>query len=148
MRRPWLIQRCELVDGKLRYDYMGATEFEIGGQTKSLRRIFALGVATGSVTVSLDGEEVSVYMVAGEGFSFADYQEHLQDLADRKFRPKEWICFDDALRVVIGTAVQESHRRTNVWFDFENDVLWTVTSRHQEALVAVLEDIRLVWAEK
>lgn len=44
LKHPWLIQRCELRDNKLFYDYMGSSEFEIGDQSRSLKRIFAAGI--------------------------------------------------------------------------------------------------------
>ncbi len=149
MKQPWLIQRCELGNGKLGYDYMGSTEFEIGDQAKALKRIFAAGVACGSVTINVGGKEVSVYMVASEGFTFADYQSYLQQLADHKLRLQEWTSFDDIVKARVGLQTDRRYTsRTNAWFDFQNDVLWTLTENDQRALVAVLDGIEKKWAEK
>src|SRR3989344_7576991 len=144
MKTPWLIQRCELGNGKLKYDYMGSTEFEVGDQSKSLKRIFAQGIETGVTTINVESAQttlstgggmtsqstyrqftdVRVYMVAGKGFNFTDYQPFLQQLAEHKLRLQEWTSFDDAVKIQIGQETgRRSTLRTNVWFDFQNDVL-------------------------
>jgi uncharacterized tellurite resistance protein B-like protein len=149
MKTPWLIQRCELGDGRLRYDYMGSTEFEIGGQPESLKRIFAKGIRWGSATISVGGNEVVVHMVAADGFLFDEYQPYLQQLADHALRLKEWTNFDDVAKAQAGI---ETNRRytpsANAWFDFENDVLWVLDKNKRKALVAVLEEIKKKWSEK
>lgn len=149
MKTPWLIQRCELGDGKLRYDYMGSSEFEVGDQSKSLKRIFAQGMRKGSTTVNIDGKEAVVHMLAGEGFVFADYQQYLQQLAEHKLRLQEWTSFDDVVKAQAGIkTARDWTPRTNVWFDFQNDVLWTLTEDNLNTLVSVLEGIKQSWAAK
>ena len=150
MKRPWLIQRCEIYNGKLGYDYMGSTEFEIGDQGKSLKRIFAKGLALETSTVEIEGKKAIVYVVASEGFQFAEYQPYLQQLAEHKLRLQEWISFDDAVRLQVGLKASfgRTEIRTNAWFDFENDVLWTLTEENQKALVSALESIKKKWSEK
>lgn len=149
MKQPWLIQRCELGDGKLIYEYMGSTEFEVGDQAQALKRIFAKGVAVGSTTVTVGDKKVSVYMVAAEGFPFALYQPYLQQLADNKLRLKEWTNFDDVVKEKAGLTTGRRHTpRTNAWFDFRNDVLWVLSEGSQKALFAVLQNIKKKWAEK
>lgn len=148
MEQPWLIQRCELAGGKLTYDYMGSAEFEIGDQAKSLKRIFAAGVELGSTTVTLGGKQIPIYMVASKGFLFADYQPYLQEIAGGTLRAKEWTNFDEVVRAKAGLKTFPHVPRTNVWFDFQNDVLWTVTEKNQKDLVAVLNGIKRKWAEK
>lgn len=149
MKQPWLIQHCELAGGKLIYDYMGSAEFEIGDQAESLKRIFAAGVELGTATVTMFRKQIPVYMVASKGFPFADYQPHLQQVAVGNFRPKEWTNFNDVVRAKAG-GLKIFHHIThiNVWFDFQNDVLWTVTEENQKDLVAVLNGIKRKWAEK
>ena len=155
MKTPWLIQRCELGGRKLRYDYMGSSEFEVGDQAKSLKRIFASGpmMRTGSaivkvVTSAVSEQEVTVHMVAGEGLVFADYQPFLQQLSECKLRLQEWTDFDEAVTAVAGWPVDGRLIRTNVWFDFQNDVLWTLSEDDLKTLVSVLSDIRRTWAKK
>lgn len=148
MQQPWLIQRCELAGGKLTYDYMGSTEFEIGDQAKSLKRIFAAGVEFGSATITMDGKKIPVYMAAAKGFPFADYQPHLQKIANGTLRAKEWTDFNEVVRAKAGLKTFHHQTRTNVWFDFQNDVLWAVTEENQKELAAVLNGIKKKWAEK
>jgi hypothetical protein len=38
--------------------------------------------------------------------------------------------------------------RTNVWFDFQNDVLWTLSEETRTKLVVALEGIKKLWADK
>ena len=154
MKQPWLIQRCELGEGKLKYDYMGSSEFEVGDQSKSIKRIFAKGIRWGSATVkvvtsAVSEREVTVHMVAGEGFVFADYQPYLQQLANHELRLQEWTNFDDMVKAQAGIKTDRSFMpRTNVWFDFRNDVLWTLTEDNLKTLVSVLEGIKQKWSEK
>ena len=149
MKTPWLIQRCELGDGKFRYDYMGSSEFEWGDQAESLKRIFASGMRTDSATMNIEGKEVVVHMLAGEGFAFVDYQPYLRQLAEDELRLQEQAGFDEAVKAQVG--IKSNRRfplRTNVWFDFRNDVLWTLTEDNLGALVSFLEDIKGGWALK
>ncbi len=166
METPRLIQRCELGPGQITYDYMDSSYFEVGDQGKSLRRIFAQGIQIGRTTVNLESggtsvstaggsttvsfhrqhTDVPVYMVAGKGFIFADYQPYLQQLAEDKLRLAEWTKFHEVIRAQVG---HETDRRfvpkTNVWFDFRNDVLWTLSEGNQKNLVAVLEFVKKAW---
>lgn len=145
MERPWLIQRCELGDGRLLYEYMGSFEFECGDQSRALQRIFAPGAVLGSVTVTVGGREMPVYLVAAKGFQFPDYQPYLQQLADYRLPLQERTTnFDYALKIAAGLPVDQIPR-TNVWFDFENDVIWTLSLSDREALLAVLENIQKSW---
>lgn len=147
LRTPWLIQRCALAGGKLRYDYMGSTEFEWGACPKSLKRIFEKGISTGTVSIPVDDKPVAVHMVAGNGFPFDDYQPHLRALAGREVRLQESSHFDRA--VSAGTDFYESlGMGINVWFDIDNDVLWTLSESNQRELVAVLSGIKEAWASK
>lgn len=149
IERPWLVQRCELSnDGKLRYDYMGSAEFEVGDQARSLKRIFAKGMRLDSVSVIVDDKEVVVYMIAAEEFPFADYKPYLQQMADNTLRLKEWTNFDDAIKAQLGLETTLGEDETNVWFDFKNDVLWTLTEDNQTNLVSAMESIKQAWAKK
>jgi hypothetical protein len=91
---PRRVQRCELRDGKLEYDYMGSSEFESGDRGRSLRRIFTLGIDWSSAVISVGGKEITVYMVATTGFPFDEYLPHIQAQADDTIRLKEWTNFD------------------------------------------------------
>jgi hypothetical protein len=148
MKQPWLVQRCILEEGKLRYEYMGSAEFESDDQGKALKRIFVAGIDVGLTKVVLGGKEIPVYMFAPRGFLFADYQPYLQQLAENKLRLKERTNFDDAAKLAAGLPMDSDHiPETNVWFDFDNDVLWTLTEDNQKALVTILEGIKKSWAK-
>ena len=147
LKRPWLVQRCESGEMELTYDYMGSTEFECGGQPKSLKRIFAAGMAEEVVNITIRGKEIPVYLVAIAGFPFAEYQPHLQRLAEGKLRLQEWTDFSEAVKTQAGLEADRATPRTNVWFDFENDALWTLTEAERTTLVATLEVIRQKWGE-
>jgi hypothetical protein len=149
LKTPWLIQRCELKDGKLGYDYMGSTEFEVGDQATSLKRIFAKEIAINTAPVNINGRNVMVYMIAGHDFQFADYQPYLQQLAEHKLRLQERTNFDDMVKVQAGFPISRvSSSKTNAWFDFKNDVLWVLEEEDQKALISVLEGIKKKWSEK
>ncbi len=149
MRQPWLIQRCLFRDDRIVYDYMGSTEFEVGDQARSLKRIFAAGMTTGSANISVGGKEISVYMVASGGFTFSEYQPYLQQLAEGGIRLQELTYFDDLVEIKIGIPTDRSYiPKVDAWFDFENDVLWTLTEENQKKLLEFLENIKKKWAEK
>ncbi|MBI5152880.1 MAG: hypothetical protein HZA36_00230 [Parcubacteria group bacterium] len=149
LKRPWLIQRCELGEGQLKYDYKGSSEFEVGDQAKSLKRIFAEGIYFESLRVDVGCWSVGVFVLAGKGFPFAEYQPYLQQLANDELNLQELSYFDSAIKARLGMHPRFIHiRGTNVWFDFQNDVLWTLTEDKQRVLVSVLEGIKNKWAEK
>lgn len=151
MKRPYLIQRCSLTPEKLAYDYMGMTEFEIGEQAKSLKRIFAQGIKTGKLTIEVEGESVQVFLVAGNNFSFEEYQEHLQVLATEEHHRPEATYLMQAIRAQLGLEADEwdyHDDSINCWFDFENDVLWVLSSELINQLTAVLTGIEEHWSKK
>lgn len=127
---------------------MGSSEFEGGDQPDSLRRIFATAIVIGSTTVMVGTEEVRVYMVAKEGFPFQDYQQYLQQLAKNNLQLKERTHFDDVIKSRLGIKIWGPTPSTNAWFDFENDVLWTLSEDDQKSLLEVLKNIKDEWANK
>lgn len=145
MRQPWLIQRCNLDENGLHYDYMGSTEFEIGDQAAALKRIFAIGLAIETTIIFIGEKEIRVYMVAAKDFPFSEYQPYLQQLAECKLRLKECTHFDDSVMEAITSSTAISASRTNVWFDFRNDILWTLSGENQGKLVSTLEKIKTLW---
>lgn len=148
MERPWLVQRCKLEDGRLVYDYMGSAEFEMGCQPKSLKRIFSGNLAIGLVKVTVNGKKIPVYMFAALEFPFGDYQPYLQQLADNSLRLQEQTDFDAAVKIKAGLPAKRLFPQTNVWFDFRNDVLWTLDENCRRMLLAVLRNIEAKWAAK
>lgn len=151
MRRPHLIQRCVLTPDKLSYDYMGMTEFEIGDQSKSLKRIFARDIWTGKLAVEVEGQQVEVFLLTSCGFSFDEYQEYMQILANEEYHRPEPTYFKEAICKQLGIKNEEFdyfNADINAWFDFQNDVLWVLTQEYQTQLIAVLKDIQKLWSQK
>lgn len=147
LRDHWLIQPCQLrVDG-LKYHEMHAAIYEMGNQHRSLGRIFSQGiVASEEHLLIVDGVSISVYMVAGNGFPFGDYMPHLQSLVKRKTLPIEECFFEGAAKVVAGVSLNRSLVSwIDVWFDFQNDVLWTLTPELKERLVIALNEKKEIW---
>ena len=149
MEQPFLIQRCELQDGKIVYDYMGSAEFEFGAQREALKRMFSVGLVLGSAPIKVGEKELTVYMVASTGFAFAEYQQYLQLMSKKEIRLKEGTDFDNAVRVK--AELPESrllHPETRAWFDIHNDVLWTLSEEDRKELVDDLGVIQVKYAEK
>lgn len=155
--QPWLIQRCMLdAEGKLRYDYMGSSEFEFGDQAKALKKLFAGKVTLTETTVQANdgGATVPVYLITQDGFDVNAYQPHLQCLADDKLRLKEYTRFGDAVNLK-AYGKQPRFVRVidyDIWFDFtesggeQNIVLWTLDREKRDALLARLKVVTDTWA--
>ena len=143
--RPIFVQRCRLTAECLEYDYMGNVYFEGGAQGRSLRRIFSRGIETTELTVHVSGKNITVHMVAGKGFNFAMYQQWLQQMAEGNLRLEESPRLNDAIRMLLK---METFTRTNInaWFDFTNDILWTIDEKNHRNLVERLGLIEQAWA--
>lgn len=128
---------------------MGSAEYEFGDQAKSLKRIFAKGKSLHETTVKVFDQEVKVYMLAIKGFPFEQYQPHLQAMAEDKLRLKEPARFNRELMILL--KIEPFNDRKTIidaWFDFENDVLWTISSETLQKLIKRLDEIKALWAEK
>lgn len=146
MQKPGFIQRCRLGRGRLEFDcHVGSGSFK--RQKESLVRIIAKGIRSGSCAVRVDSKSVPVFMVAGEGFVFSDYQKYLQQLADNALLLPEMTYFNEAVEAQAGPT-SKSTSQVNAWFDFENDVLWTLTRDNLEVLVETIFSIKFRLAEQ
>ncbi len=146
IRRPWLIQRCKVKE-ELQYEHMGSTEYQCGSQTASLKRLFAKGVQCGTAEIELEGNKVTVYIVAAPDLVISDYTLILQKLLEDEYHLQERAYFDLAVKKSLGLKVPswyDSHT-TNCWFEFQNDVLWTLTEKLQQRLLEVLRQIQVAW---
>ncbi|QQG41327.1 MAG: hypothetical protein HYV90_04125 [Candidatus Woesebacteria bacterium] len=150
-KTPKYIQRCELSeDGEsLIYDYMGSTEFEIGDQAKSLNRIFASGITEYTVNVPYGEDNIIFGLVAGKGFPAEKYVEVIKGLIDRSFYLKEPTYLDHAIDKNFNPSAfkiqDEFLPHTNAWFDFTNDVLFTMDADVAANLKPRLEQIKIKW---
>jgi len=143
MEEPWLVQRCKLGGGELRFNHMGFREFSDGEQVKSYKRIFEKGMVSGSTVVNICNKVVVVFMVAGMGFDFTAYQQYLQRLVNGELRLRSPIYFEDAVMSETGIKPDpQLVRLVDVWFDFQNDVLWTLTRDNLEVLVSTMLSIK------
>lgn len=152
--QPRLIQRCFLdrEQKKLGYDYMGSTEFEIGDQYKSLQRIFAGEIRVGSCTVNYDmhKKQVRIFMVARSDFDFTGYVRVLTGLVNRLWRTKErtYLAINIERHLGIDDDPSDNFGKVDVWFDFKNDVLFTLTQENVDDLLAAFDGIRKSWRER
>lgn len=155
--QPWLIQRCyfDRENKKLRYEYMGSSEFEFGDQATSLKRMFngeiEIHCCTVKVQTSLVHERpVEFRLVARKDFDFDSYTEVLQGLIERQWQTKEETYLEPILEKVMGFVDDErnSYIQTEVWFDFKNDVLFTLSQENADLLVVILANIKEHWRIK
>ena len=115
----------------------------------SLERIFAIELQSDSTTICFHDTEVAVYVVASKGFQFDEFQEHLQCLVECKTSLQEPTYFELAIENKLGIEDEFSFQvSTNVWFDFVNDVLWTIDENNMSELVSVLEGIKRKWSKE
>lgn len=151
---PSLIQRCmiEQRDGEERliYDYMGSSEFEFGDQSKSLRRIFALGITEYKVNVhTSQNDSVPFYLIGGNDFDSRSYAHVIDGLIEQKFRIRENTYLRETLDKILNKSnIDKDEQRnlnTEVWFDFTNDVLFTPFEDKAEKVKTVIERIKINW---
>lgn len=148
---PKYIQRCELsADGQnLVYDYMGSSEFEVGDQAKSLKKIFASGITEYTTTVAYGGENIMFGLIAGKDFPAEMYGEVIKGIIEKSFFIKEPTYLDQALDSAFNPYTfkikDEYLPHTNVWFDFTNNVLFTFDADVAANLVPKLEQIKTKW---
>jgi hypothetical protein len=149
LKKPYLIQRCKLnpEQEKLIYDYMGMAEFEVGNQSVSLRHIFKKGVVTQTCSVEVEGNAVTVFLLASEGFSFDEYHPHLQVLANESYHQPEPTHMNHTIKSQLGILGDRftPSEFPDVWFDFENHILWTLDEDRLNLLVDALESIQAQW---
>lgn len=145
LKRPCLIQRCTLAEGKLGYDYMGDANFECGSRPESFRRIFTRGITVFSTMISVGENEIKFFLVAGKGFLFEQYQKHLSDLASGDHYTANPTYLVDVIEMKLGKRDGDRflrfYKEINVWFDIENDVLFVLSEEDLEKLVRVLAKI-------
>ncbi|MBP9822038.1 MAG: hypothetical protein KBC81_01160 [Candidatus Pacebacteria bacterium] len=148
---PRYIQRCAFDPskerGKIEYDNMGAAEFELGSRPSSLKRIFAKGITRIETTIIFGEAVIKVEVIAGRGFNFTGYQELIQRVAvDETMRFKSAPLFREALEFKLGLKTPSPYEnRFNLWFDINNDVLWSVDEGVGLAVEEELKRIKQKW---
>lgn len=145
IQKPWLIARGNLGDSTIRYDYMGAAEFEFGAIPASFRRLFGEELATHEVKIHApNGKELTVFIVSRASFLIAEYEPFFQQLAENNLRLKEWTNFDKAVKATAGIE-KPKWKIADVWHDIDNDIIFTMESK--EVLESTIQSIRAAHAE-
>ncbi len=147
--QPKMVQRCKLggKDG-IEYEYMGEREFERGDQARSLQRIFAEGYQLITTSITWCKQEFKVWMITHDKSGVAkdeEYKKSLEKIADGTLRTFEPTYFEDVIANMAGLGTDP---RREVWFDFRNDVFWTMSEDNLLNLITVLEGVRKRWAEE
>lgn len=120
----WLIQRGTVeyrestkgIDSLVRFDYMGSAEFEWGALPKSLKRIREELNDYTYLDIPIKERVVTVFCKNSQK---SEMKQYLTDLAERKFRLKEFTAFNE--------FVNDSgyfKDRFNFWWDIENDLMF------------------------
>jgi len=120
----WLIQRGTVqyregskgIDSLVRFDYMGSAEFEWGALPKSLKRIREELNDYTYLDIPIKERVVTVFCKNSQK---SEMKQYLTDLAERKFRLKEFAAFNE--------FVNDSgyfKDRFNFWWDIENDLMF------------------------
>lgn len=148
-----LIQRCTIDRDKpgLHYDYMGSSEFEFGDQAASLRRMFVGSVMVRECLFKSPDATLDAWLIAREDFPFGSYSRILQGLAYNFWHTKEPTYLDIMVKRHMGIPDNQPLspvRNVEAWFDFQNDVIFTLTKEHANLVVASLAYIKEAWRKK
>lgn len=132
-----LIQRGRVKeDGTIEYDYMGATEFEVG----SLRRRFTeegMGTGRGALIIKEGGKRYFInYVYNARFWNEAGVHRMLQALFEGKIHTKEYTRFN--ARDLDGAKDEKNRHAPDCWFDITGGLFWT-TGRLQGHFYRYLE---------
>jgi hypothetical protein len=143
---PFVIQPCILNKDKKLVNTLvvsvDSKKTKLLEQIMSWNRIRESSVVTDNVTVTFKGNDVTVYMASGEGFSFTDYKEHVQKLAEGKLKLAGHLTvpymFEEALSLALNNVEK---LKFFAWFDYEeNDVLFTLNEDHMMQVTSLLKN--------
>lgn len=131
-----VVNKYEGGDG-LTLQYMGSLEFEKGDQAKSLERITASRIIRWPAMINVAGYDViTVFFVAGMGFLFEQYKILLSDFINEDLwnpEARDPSCLKRIVQEKV-EASPHSHWIVNAWFDFQNDVLFTLGEEESKIL--------------
>lgn len=125
--------------GRFQMPYMGSTEYEIGGQRKSLLRLRGRDEAPETAEHELilkDGTTRTVYFV---GQNLDKNIAQFQRWVDAGTPTQELSYFDGALGLEEG-YLQEEGDRTAAWWAFTGDTLFTLKEEEREHILAAIAD--------
>lgn len=149
--QPWLIQRALIqtpfadvkdatLSNSVRFDYMGAAEFEYGALPKSLRRLRESAkdksIKVRTVKEILSKESSLRVLSRFSDSEFQEYLQHLHLLRQGQIRLKESSYFDITRRHHFPTL----YDNTDFWWDIDNDVMWSFNKVYMKKLPSYLEN--------
>ncbi len=129
---------------------MGAAEFEIGSQAKSLKRMFEGEIEIGKCAIYVFDRFVEFYLVAHKGFYFEAYGAVILGMIHQDWRMQEptYLRYILEKKFRLPLTDKYSDVETKAWFDFGNDVLFTLSQRDANFLVAALANTKEIWRKK
>lgn len=141
------------MSGALRFDYMGAAEFEFGALPNSLRNLRAEQKNLRMYEVYLRGEQIPLYVYGAlNEQELSDYVDLLNDLRNGTKQLKERSEFsrEELIRWRQHEAEQRirnqkmgrkytPYETTNFWWDLTNDVLFTFDEDLADRIPVYLE---------
>lgn len=170
MKRPYLIQRCNIEDIKgktldkmLRYDYMGSSEFEFGALFKALTKIAnnfdKYKYSMFKQIIHEDGRRICI--ICPEDFDTEQYIKFLLGVIEKDIKRKELDCsysydlgdgfnlsLKEPIYFTVSTKKNRKYNYVDVWWDLDNNVLFTFGKNQCKALFNALENSvkkRLSW---
>ncbi|MFE6966797.1 hypothetical protein ACFVAJ_16935 [Agromyces sp. NPDC057679] len=140
LRDFWLVQPVEIrtepserhegFDRIFRLPYVGSSEFEAGGQNKSLRRLRDAGdVTIVERHVTHDGTTATVFVVTSAALQESAFAA-MQSWVDDQLYAKELHWFGQA----IADELPEWHDDLVAWWAFTGDIFWTLDRSTAETL--------------
>ena len=129
---PTDLQRMHVCNGELLYEHMGAAECDLGQPELGLAYLMTRGYEEYLSSFTFNGHEISLFVLAGQRFDIKEYRKYPQAIVDgkRMHRPANLI---ERLSLDMGAQINEEIL-TNVWFDFRNLAIFTVSEEYFEAL--------------
>lgn len=120
------------IDAIIRFDYMGASEYEWGALPESLKRIREKEKDYTYLDIPIYGKVITVFC---RNEVKQDAKQLLEDLAARKMHTKCYHAFDHYVKPSEHEAEwQKKHPlTTNFWWDLENDMMFWVKDHEFEA---------------
>lgn len=128
------IQSYRLEGGVLKPKKMGSTIFQRGDQQKSFAQFVEEGFLTGTLSITIEGVAIPVFIVVRIGLFRSDaFAKLLQELAEGNPKHIEWSNFKYHARKVAGLRNPRQLIEPNeqLWLHFKEDVFWTL---HEDIL--------------
>jgi hypothetical protein len=134
--KTYLVQRANFkerenktgIDSILRFDYMGASEYEWGALPDSLKRIRKEIDTYTYMDIPIEDKVITVFCKETQK---SDMKTFLREIADDKMRMKCMSKFDIYIKSKVGDK-PNSWNEFDFWWDLENDLMWWKKSNEFE----------------